>query len=535
MARQRQFSKVLLISPPGKVYIYPDGSPAHRKHCSPPLGIAYLAASLEKFDYKVECLDILVEGYEQEEYVEPFIIYGLPLHETMARIRAAAPDVIGVSILFSMVIKEVYELCAAIKKEFPHTPIVLGGHHPTGAAMEVMSHLYVDFAMMGEADVSLVDLLDALNGRRPIESVKGLYYRKDGAIRNTLEGVTPVVAGNGWNYYRRGDDATPTEIGKLPFPAWHLFPMEKYWGIDVRTGGGDSIRERYAVMLSTRGCPHVCYYCSSPLTSGYRNYRKRTNEDVLEEIQWLVDEYGIEEVQFLDDNFYVSKKRVKDLLAQIAERFPNVFFQVTAGTEVNALDDEMIEIMDKANFRKVLLAIEAGDETIQQALIEKKVKLHRVPAVVEKLKAHRIETRGLFMMGFPGETRAQIQKTIDLARALDLDDFNLSIVTAMPGTPLYDECLEKGLFFDTTDLNNFRFSSSSFRLPDMTPMDLEGLRRSVWREAFDEKQRRRAEVTGGKVKHHFADISTYEKMGFQTKVGPRIQTSAPGQTPPVMI
>lgn len=523
---QLKHNRVMLISPPGKVYVYPDGSPAHRKHCSPPLGPAYLAASLLKFGYDVQAVDMLVEGYTHEVYEEPFIIYGLSNADTIARIRAYDPHVIGISILFSMVIKEVYQLCVELKAAFPDKKIVLGGHHPTGAAADVMSHPEIDFVMLGEADLSFVDLMDAINGLRPYDSVRGLCYRDGDEVINTLSNVKPVVEGAGWNYYKKGDDATPNDVDALPYPAWHLFPMEKYWEVSVRTGGGDAMRERYAVMLSTRGCPYACYFCSSPLTSGYRNYRKRTEEDVIDEIRWLVDEFGVEEVQFLDDNFYVNKKRVKRLLPMIAKEFPNVYFQVTAGTEINALDEEIIDLMAEANFNKTLLAIEAGDPELNNALIDKRVKIHRVPQVVDYLRKKNIETRAMFMMGFPGETRNQIQRTIDLARALAVDDFNLNIVTAMPGTPLYDECIEKGLFHDSHDLNNFRFSSSSFRLPDTTPEELENLRRTVWREEFEKRRQNRA-ARGHAKKYQFKTFEEYETFGFKIRPPARSRPEAP--------
>ncbi|MCC7213139.1 MAG: radical SAM protein, partial [Candidatus Brocadia sp.] len=242
----------------------------------------------------------------------------------------------------------------------------------------------------------------------------------------------------GWSYYTLKNAGIPDDLDKLPFPAWNIFPLEDYWNSDVRIGGGDVVRERHAVMISTRGCPHACYFCTSPLMSGYRGYRMRKNEEVLREIRWLVSQYGVGEIAFLDDNFFVSKPRVKRLLKMIAKEFPDIYFHVPGGTEVNALDHEMVDLMAEANFYKVQIAIEAADQGVQNSLIDKKVKVDQVPETIDYLKSRGIETRALFMIGFPGETRAQIQKTIDLAKSLDVDDFYISIVTPLPGTPVYD-------------------------------------------------------------------------------------------------
>jgi radical SAM superfamily enzyme YgiQ (UPF0313 family) len=227
----------------------------------------------------------------------------------------------------------------------------------------------------------------------------------------------------------------------------------------------------------------------------------------------LVSKYGVEEIAFLDDNFFVSKPRVKKLLKLIAKEFPNVLFHVPGGTEVNALDHEMIDLLAEANFFKVLIAIEAADQSVQNSLIDKKVKVDRVPETIEYLKKKGIETRALFMIGFPGETRQQIQKTVDLAKSLDVDDFYISIVTPLPGTPVYDECLQKGLFVDGFDVNKHRYSAAQIKLPDTTPEELEQIRRDVWQEVFNEKRKKMQSIARDRLRQ-FTDVREYERAGF---------------------
>jgi len=507
--------KVLLMNPPAKVYLYPDGSPAHRKHCTPPLGLAYLGSCIREQGYRPAILDIVAEGYYNERISDSFLYYGLSWDDVRARIEKEAPDLIGISVLFSNIISDVYELCAKIKAEFPDIPIILGGHHPTGAPVDCLRNPHVDYVMLGESDQSFVDFLEALNGRMPIEAVPTLYYKEDGQIKNTMTKAKPAVEGLGWNYYYRKDAGIPLDLDKLPFPAWDLLPMETYWKTEVRIGGGDVIGERYAVMVSTRGCPHVCSFCTSPLVSGYKGYRMRDNAEVVREIRWLVDTYGVTEIQFMDDNFNVSAPRAKKLMKILGQQFPNVVFSATGGTEVNSIDDEMIDLMAESNFYKVLLAIESADQDLQNALIDKKVKLHRVPQVVAKLREKGIETRALFMIGFPGERRDSIEKTVKMARDLDVDDFYISIVTPMPGTPLYDECVKNGLFVDGFDVNNIRFSTTNIRLPETSSEELESIRRTVWHDAFEERRRRvNSNVT--QRHHRFTGTKEYETVGFRS-------------------
>jgi anaerobic magnesium-protoporphyrin IX monomethyl ester cyclase len=300
--------------------------------------------------------------------------------------------------------------------------------------------------------------------------------------------------------------------------------MEAYWQSVVRTGGGDAIGQRYAVMLSTRGCPHVCNFCTSPLQSGYRAYRKRELESVIEEVRWLIDTYGVDEIQFVEDNFFVSKKRVKDLLKILASEFPDTVFWNTGGVEVNALDEEMIDLMAAANFHRAILAIESGDPDMQEAAVDKKVKLDRLPKIVSYLQEKNIDLKALYMIGFPGETRAQVERTVEFALNLGVLDFNLSIVQPLPGTPLYDECLSKGLFIEGTTVNNLNFGKSNIRLPDLTPEELEDIRRSVWRQAYDkrmvlEQQKTYREQAGlsGDVAHAYQTLEEYETTGFSIR------------------
>ena len=506
--------KILLINPPGRIYVDENG-PVQRKHCFPPIGLAYIAASALKHGYTVDVIDALAEGYATERIDGRFIIYGLTNDEIIERIRKAKPDLIGISILFTMNVCLVETLCGLIKEEFAETLIALGGYHPSAMPQRVMKDTNIDYLIQGEGDNIFPLLLDALNGLVEFEKVPALYYRINGDVRHTMKHVNPIVKGNGWNYYSIKDAGVPRELNDLPYPAWHLFPMQEYWNSNVRIGGGDVARERYAVMVSTRGCPNACTFCSSSLISGYKGFRTRSSESIVNEIHWLVKEFNINEVIFMDDNFFSGKSRLKKLLRILADEFPDLLFQVPTGTEVKALDEEVIDLMAKANFYKVVLAVEAGSEEIQQTSVEKKVPLDQVPKMTKLIKNHKIETRAIFMIGFPGETRKQIEETLNLAITLDVDDFYISIVNAFPGTPLFDECLENNLFVSDFSINELRFSRCNIKLPDTTPEEIEKFRRTVWLEAF-EKRRKKLDVAVKDKKYCFTKTNEYETDGFKS-------------------
>ena len=506
--------KIMLINPPGKIFVKPDGSIGERKHCTPSLGLAYLAANLRKAEYDVEVIDMLAEGYESERLNGQFIIYGLTIDETVERVRQANPQVVGISVLFSARAAESFRLGEAIRKQHPHIKILYGGQHPSGMPLQCMEYPFIDFVIQGEADESIVQLMDSLNGHLPMDQVKGLFYRENGAVKDNMAGVKPATKGADWNYYGRKDAPVPENPDELPFPAWDLLPMEAYWATEVRFGLGDVQRERFAIVQSTRGCPHACYFCTSPLLSGYKAYRRRSLDNVIEEIRWLQDTYRVEEIQFMDDNFFVSVPRVKKLCKRLIDEFPDLIFSAPGGAEVNALDDEMIDLLAEANFHKLMLAIEAGDEDIQEKCVDKRVKLHRLPHVIERIREKGMTTHGLFMIGFPDETQEQIEKTLNLARNLDLDDFSVLVVTPLPGTPLYDECIDRDLLLESFDINDLRYGVSNIKLPDIENQDVERRRRQTWLEMKRSKGTLSGTKSHGSYKQ-FTSPEDYEKAGLK--------------------
>jgi len=515
MSTYSPINTVLLINPPGRVYVHPDGTPSSRKHCLAPIGLAYLAASVRVNGYKVHVVDMLAEGYAQETF-DPetrFLSFGLSNEDLLAKIADIKPDLIGISVMFSQKIQTSFEICAAIKQNYPDMPIVLGGPHPSGAPIETMENLDVDFVMAREADESFPQLLHYLNGRVPRDEVSNLYYRDDGKTKNTSPEAKAVAKGSEWEHYYKKDAGIPVDLDGLPFPAWDLFPMEAYWNTDVRLAGADVVRKKYGMMVATRGCPYTCSYCAAPLISGYRAFRMRTFDSVVHEIQWLIDEYGIEEIFFNDDNFFASTERAKKLIIRLGSEFPNLLFSNPGGTEINKLDNELIDIMADNNFYRINLAVESGDQELQNAMIDKKVKLHRIPQLVDYAKSKGIEVRAMYMIGFPGETRAQMQKTIDIAMTLEVDDFYISIVTPVRGTVLFDECVEKNLLIDGYDQNNIAFSTAKLKLPDTTPEELEQIRRDVWKEAFEKRRKQQTRNVKGSEKV-FTNTQEYETAGY---------------------
>lgn len=502
----------------------PDGTPSSRKQAFPPIGLAYLAATVRREGYEVHIIDMLVEEYGSETFETEtrFLRYGMSTDKLLARMDDIKPDVVGVSIMFSQKLPVAFEICASIKQRYPDLPIVLGGPHPSGAPLETMQNNNIDFVMAREADESFPQLLNHLNDQIPRNEVPNLYYRDGGEIKNTCPTGKAVAKGAEWEHYLKKDAGIPVDLDGLPYPAWDLLPMDAYYETDVRLAGADVVRKRYGMMVATRGCPYTCSYCAAPLMSGFRAFRFRDVECVVQEIRWLIDEFGVEEIMFNDDNFFASRAKAKVLIKRLGAEFPDLLFSNPGGTEVNKVDRELIDIMAANNFYRINFAIETGDQELQNALIDKKVKLHRVPDLIEYSRASGIETRAMYMIGFPGETRAQMQKTVDIAKTLDVDDFYISIVTPVRGTELFDQVVNDDLLLEEYDYNDIAFSSGKLKLPDTTPEELEKIRRDVWKEAFEKRRSkvdRLAKTLDNKIQvrdKKFSDVNEYETVGYVT-------------------
>ncbi|MGV8057559.1 MAG: B12-binding domain-containing radical SAM protein [Smithellaceae bacterium] len=465
-ALKKTVHKVLLISPQGKITITAEGS-RERKLAVPPLGIAYLAASLRCAGYIVEILDCLIEAFDHEQQSGNEILYGLDNQEVFQRIIDSNPDLIGVSCLFSNRGKEALTICSLAKEAIPGVHVVLGGQHPSGMP-ELILNPYVDYILQGESDYSFVDLVTSINNDEDLSKIDG------------------IVIKTGTSFFTAPKKRFP-DVKKMPYPAWDLLDMQKYWRIGMADYEINTREQRkFIIMITSRGCPHSCYFCTSSMMSG-KKYREREIPDILAEIRVYRERYGIEEVHFWDDNFFANKNKVKKLLSIMIEEFPDIRFQTPSGSEINALDDEVIGLLAKAGFTKIFLAVESLDSTIQKNLIDKKVNLSRIPDLVKKFHRLGMIVEGSFMVGFPGESKEQIDKTFENAKKYDFDRISISIVNPLPGTPLYNQCKQENLFYGDFDAQNIRWSNENIQIAGIERGYLAKMRRKVWLEYMERR------------------------------------------------
>lgn len=424
--------KVLLIQPPFTIF------KTEVRACHPPLGLAYLTSVLKE-DHDVAILDALAEGYDEEAPVDKeFVRYGLSFENIRKRIERFTPDVVGVSCLFSSQSQNVREICRLVKDIDKRIVTVIGGAHPSTLPEEMLDDDSIDFVIIGEAEETLSSLLECLEAGKDIRAcnLDGIGFKYKGSIQIDKRN----------KYLSNLDD--------LPFPYWDIFPLKRYFSIGMPHGG--SLKNvPFIPIITSRGCPFECVFCSVHNLWG-RSYRKRSAENVLKELDYLVSEFSIKEILFEDDNLTFDKKRAKEIFRGILDRSLKISWSMPNGVALQTLDDEMLELMKASGCHSISIGLESGDEFILKNIIKKPIMLKMVKPVVNKAKSLGLEVTAFFVVGLPGETSEQLGNTFRLAENLDVDNVNFFYATPLPGTRLLEICKEKRLLEEALDYSRLK-------------------------------------------------------------------------------
>ncbi len=429
-----------------------------------PLGLGYIASALRGVGHEVELIDCATEGYHTlTDIGQDRTVYGLTEAEIRARIERFRPEMIGLSCLFSTLERRMLEIARIAKEVDPNIVVVCGGPHVSAYYARLTRRETVDFCVIGEGEDVIVGLCEALNGRRAIESVHALCYRRDGRI------VTQPRTG-----YIESLDA-------LAYPARDLVDMERYFAIGEPQGlrlDGEK-RVRVTNLTTSRGCPFQCTYCGKHVTWG-KEYRAQSAEGVVDELEYLIEKYGVEHVAFQDDNFTADMDRAARMFDLMVERKLNVSWEGPNGLGVNFLSPELLEKMKASGCSSFTIAVEsANSATLRRVKKPNYIKL--APPIVKKAQELGIEVRGFFMIGFPGETLDEVQKTVGYAREMNLAVTNFAIVTPLPGTPLFDELVELGMLdLDTLDFEDFAYGGFNIQLSQIPVEQLKLIRKIEW-------------------------------------------------------
>jgi len=414
--------KILLISP--NTLIHRDFS---AKGVSFPLGLGYLASVALSKGHEVKIIDSFFEGIKQStQYNDTFNEYGLLDDEILKSIAEFRPDFIGISCVYTARWPIVKRLSSKIKQSFPDVFIGTGGSHPTNNPEETLGTEGIDFVCIGEGELVIAELLDAIEDNQDYISIKGLGYKFEGKL----------IINKEIRYIENLDS--------IPLPSRHLVPYEKFLQHYNRNG-----------IIATRGCPYKCSFCSAFTVMG-PNLRTRSVEKVVNEIEFLQKTYKTDFISFDDDNLTFDRNYLLELCDEIIVRDLDIRWNTPQGVNIHSLTYEGLAKMREAGCYAICIAIESGDPAILKKM-NKRVPLDKARQVTEWCRELEIFTLGFFILGFPGETMESMQKSRDFALSIALDAINVFIISPYPGTKLYDDCIEKGyleaLLYDK--LNSF--------------------------------------------------------------------------------
>ena len=389
--------KVALVYPPyGPVRNEPGIKTVKENYgIFPSLSLLYVAGILEK----AGCEVLFIDAHAEE----------LTVDETVARLKRFSPDYVGYTIT-TYLFFQTMDWIKAIKELVP-VPTIVGGVHLSIYPRETLGYDAVDYAVTGEAEHALPELLAALTAGTDLSAVRGVAFRKpDGEII-----VTPK--------------APDCDVNEAPFPARQLIDNSLYYSFISKY-------KNFSCFITSRGCPYKCIFCEQ----GSKPFRARSPNNVVDELELCHHEFGIREFDFFDSSFTIRKDRVIAICDEIKRRKLDIVW--AARTRVDCITDDVLKAMRSAGCSRIYYGIESGNREIL-ATLKKSTSLDMYRDVISRTRANGIHTFGYFMVGNPYETEATVRQTIRLALSLDLDYAQFSKVTPMPATEMYTLLLKE--------------------------------------------------------------------------------------------
>lgn len=457
--------KVLLINPSNSVlakWNFP-------LNIFQPLGLAYIAGVLEKAGFEVKILDALALGWKNERIIGQFKYVGLTEEEIKDEIRKYKPDVVGISFLFTSQAKEAEKVARAVKKVNKNIFIMAGGAHATTLPEYVLKSPFVDVVVLGEGEYTTLELVKKIKNKENWRQTLGIAFRDQ------------------FNVIRKTAARAPIEnLDDLPLPARHLLPMGIYFEAAKKVKASRSIStfgKKWATIITSRGCPFGCTFCTIHLVMK-RGWRPRSPENVVSEIEQLVKDYGIEHLDMEDDNFTLNKERAKKILDLMAQKGIKLEWSTPNGIRADTVDEELIKKMKESGCTRTIVAPESGNQYVVDNIIKKRINLERIKEVVKWCKKYGLLVESFFVLGFPGETKAQMMDTIRFGkelRKLGADDCAFYIATPFYGTELYQIVREKGYLKEdmSPDMLNTLSGEPLYETEDFTREEL----LQIWEKA----------------------------------------------------
>lgn len=403
------------------------GTLAPPKTVFPPLDFAYAAAVLEENGYEFELIDAPALNFNVKKLMD-----------------RVSNDESSLVIVNTSVVSLTDDLNVAslIKEKSPESLVCVTGSLVSVMPDVALSNPAIDIVIQGEIEYTIVELLKAVEAGQ-LKDVHGIAYKKDGVI------------------VKNRNQPLSLNLDELPFPAYHHLPIDRYYYNLLP-------RRPFVTMLTSRGCPYKCFYC--PYTIGFGSiWRKRSPSSVLDEIQLLVDKFNVKSVLLKDQVFTFDMKRAEEICEGIVER--GIDIQWRCETRVDRLSEKLMLKMKEAGCVGIHVGIESGDPKILSAMAKRGLNIDMVRKIFATAKDVGIGTSAFFIIGLPGETKRSIWASYKLARQINPDIIQFTMITPYPGTELYDMAKEKGWIL-TEDWTKYNLSNVVMRTDKLSKQDL---------------------------------------------------------------
>lgn len=414
--------RTLLVMPPMCMY---EGAV---KRVVPPIGLCYIAGALEAEGIDIDVLDCIVEGIDEEVRVaEGVWNMGMTEERFRAYIAENDYDVVGFTMIYSSDLQNLYRYAQLVKEVKPETTVIAGGLHASIYASRFLKDAvqdgvpFIDYVLRGEGEIRLGPFLRNLADGRIDTNADGLAGWRDGKV------------------FANPQFARITDLDGLPFPAYHKLPLEKYFAHNVPFSPYPR-GKRVLPLYTSRGCPVGCTFCAS--TNFSKQYLARTPDNVIAEIQYYKDRFGVDEVQFADDNLTFDRKRAQELFEKMVPL--ELPWCTPNGIMVNTLSPPLVDRMVESGLYQITLSLDSGSAETLKEKHRKPVDLTKVPDLMAYLDGLDVLMHGTLVVGMPGETEEQIKEGFAYVEQLPFHSINVFIAAAIPGSELFEESVSNG-------------------------------------------------------------------------------------------
>ncbi len=411
-----------------------------------PYNVCLLSAVLESH-YDVRVIDCNAENIALND-----------LAKSIAEVKA---DFIGISCLAVEYSKHAHAVASVVKDSFPLITVILGGVYCTLMPECAMEDTNVDYCVLGEGEVSLTNLLECIeNGGIP-NGLNGVAYRNNGKV--IIKPQKQFIQ----------------DLDSLPLPDFEKVNFMQYLFVDEKFSFTDTRDATPAAKIYTsRGCPAGCNFCAVENIDG-KIFRARSVESILNEIEWMINKYGIKEIVFYDDNLLFNQDRAKKLFRGIIDRKFNLKLK-PANVAVYRMDKELLDLMKQAGVTMLVFAVESANNRVLKNIMGKPLQIEVIKPLVNYAKELGFRCAALFVIGNPGETWDEIRETFRFAESLEVY-CHFSIATPLPKTRLYNDAVKDNYLVSDFSFHSGHGCSRGWILTDeFSPFDVEALRVYEW-------------------------------------------------------